>query len=74
MLQLIELFRDKLFIYFISIQGLVQGYVPDRRYVATMSIPEQQPTVGYTENLGLTIEFLPGEDDVKLREGRHFEF
>jgi hypothetical protein len=35
-----------------------------------MSIPEQQPTIGYTKDLSLQVDFLPGEDDIKLREGK----
>jgi hypothetical protein len=35
-----------------------------------MSIPERQPTIASTKDLALPIDFLPGEDDVKLREGK----
>jgi hypothetical protein len=34
-----------------------------------MGMSEQQPTVGHTYELSLPIKLLPGEDDVKLREG-----
>ncbi|CAF3504310.1 unnamed protein product [Rotaria sordida] len=33
-----------------------------------VSIPEQQPTVAHTKELSLPIDFLPGEEDVKLKE------
>ncbi len=48
-------------------QGAGRGYIVDRQY--TMAIPEQQPTVAHTYELSLPIKLLPGEDDVKLREG-----
>ncbi len=35
-----------------------------------MSVSEQQPTVAHTYELSLPIKPLPGEDDVKLREGK----
>jgi len=35
---------------------------------------EQQPTVAHTFELSLPIKLLPGEDDVKLREGKSFLF
>ncbi|CAF3657661.1 unnamed protein product [Rotaria socialis] len=34
----------------------------------TMSIPEQQQTVAFTKDLSLPMNFLSGEEDVKLRE------
>jgi len=66
---------DKLFliIVFIFFKGAIRGYVPDRRHIATISIPEQQPTVAYTKDLSLQIDFLPGEDEVKLQEGKIIE-
>ena len=36
-----------------------------------ISIPERQPTVAYTKDLSLPIDFLPGEDDVKLKESKY---
>jgi hypothetical protein len=42
-------------------QGANRGYA--------VAIPEQQPTVAHTYELSLPIKLLPGEDDVKLREG-----
>jgi hypothetical protein len=51
-------------------QGAIRGYVPDRQYISTVSIPDQQPTVGYTKDLSLPIDFLPGEEEIKLREGK----
>jgi hypothetical protein len=38
-----------------------------------MSIPEQQPTIAFTKDLSLPINFLLGEDDVKLKEGKIIE-
>lgn len=35
-----------------------------------LAVPEQQPTVAHTYELSLPIKLLPGEDDVKLREGK----
>jgi len=49
-------------------QGTTRGYMNDRQY--SMAIPEQQPTVAHTYELSLPIKLLPGEDDVKLREGK----
>ncbi len=40
----------------------------DRQF--SMSIPEQQPTVAHTYELSPLLKFLPGEDDIKLREGK----
>ena len=54
-------------------QGVVRGYVPDRQYISTISIPDQQPTVCHTKDLSLPIDFLPGEEDVKLKEGKFIE-
>ena len=34
----------------------------------TISIVEQQQNVGQTKDLKVSLAFLPGEDDVKLRE------
>lgn len=41
----------------------------DRQY--GLAVPEQQPTVAHTYELSLPIKLLPGEDDVKLREGNY---
>ncbi len=41
--------------------------MPDRHH--GIGMPEQQPTVAHTYELSLPIKLLPGEDDVKLREG-----
>jgi len=38
-----------------------------------MSIPERQPTIAFTKDLSLPIDFLLGEDDVKLKEGKIIE-
>ncbi len=51
----------------IVFQGATRGYASDRQY--SIAIPEQQPTVAHTYELSLPIKLLPGEDDVKLREG-----
>jgi hypothetical protein len=48
-------------------QGATRGYTSDRQY--SIALPEQQPTVAHTYELSLPIKLLPGEDDVKLREG-----
>jgi hypothetical protein len=53
------------------LQGAIRGYVPDRQHISTVSIPDQQSTVGYTKDLSLPIDFLPGEEDIKLREGKN---
>ncbi len=44
----------------------------DRQF--SMSIPEQQPTVAHTYELSPLLKFLPGEDDIKLREGKFRSF
>jgi hypothetical protein len=46
--------------------------MPDRQHVTAVS--EQQPTVAHTYELSLPIKLLPGEDDVKLREGILIKF
>ncbi|CAF3481420.1 unnamed protein product [Adineta steineri] len=51
-----------------AIAGAIRGHAPGREHITTLSIPEQQPTVAYTSDLLLPINFLPGEVDVKLRD------
>ena len=53
--------------YFLFPKGASRGYGLDR-YQAT-AIQDQQSTVGHTNELSLPIKSLPGEDDIKLREG-----
>jgi hypothetical protein len=55
-------------------QGVLRGYVHDREYIASVSVPDQQPTVGSTKDLSVAIDFLPGEDDIKLREGKIYRY
>ncbi|CAF4628725.1 unnamed protein product [Rotaria sp. Silwood1] len=45
--------------------GFIKGHIES---MATMSIIEQQTTIAHTKELSLPMEFLPGEEDVKLRE------
>ncbi len=47
--------------------------MPDRQHLNSVSIPDQQPTVAYTKDLSLPIDFLPGEDNIKLQEGKLIE-
>ncbi|UJR26804.1 hypothetical protein I4U23_008117 [Adineta vaga] len=48
--------------------GAIRGYLPERHQLTNLSIPELQPTILSTKELSLPVDFLPGEDDVKLRE------
>ncbi len=48
---------------------MIRTIVPNLPGGKPLSIPDQQPTVASTKDLSLPVDFLPGEDDVKLKEG-----
>ncbi|CAF2432659.1 unnamed protein product [Rotaria sp. Silwood2] len=47
----------------------IAGFTKDQiQQMTTMSIVEQQLTIAHTKELSLPMDFLPGEEDVKLKE------